>query len=618
MNLRYKLFTAFLGLIIIPLFTLGMIMFFVTYNSIEKKYSQQSEYSLKAISYSISNVFKDMNNVTDNGIATSVFHMALSAEDPSKQDLTDAEQLSLNASQRNFRSLLYNHPSISYAFLYNFNGKGSSEIVSIFTKENFRTLPYEKFKGSELYQEVMELNGVPKWLAPHEYPELTGTEPVFTQIRLIKELSFFQDIGILVVQIKNWEFESIFRNLKIGDSSQKVSFMLVNDNGMILLDPDHGLDGQDLSAFTAKKMTYKPGFQSFRTEFAGDKSILSVYHLKDYPWSLVSVTSWDSLSREVTVFARWFVAVIFLCLLAAVIFNLFFMNRIAGGIAVIVRFMRRVEDGDLTTRVEEKGNDEMTLLARGINDLMNKIQMLFNRIQVEQHRKNQAEMRVLQAQIKPHFLFNTLESINVLAVQNEGRKVSEMVYRLAGILRISIQDRDEITLQEEITHLRNYLDIQKFRFEDLFDYVIEIPDELLGCGILKLTLQPLVENSIQHGFEGIGYHGLVKVTVREERGNLILRIEDNGIGMTPAQLSIFQYMVHDPVETESPGRNGEGVRHEERRGLGVRSVADRIRIEYGNRYGIFICASPGAGTVIQCVIPKYEQGEDHYAKGTAG
>lgn len=617
MNLRYKLFTAFLGLIIIPLFILGMIMFFVTYNSIEKKYSQQSEYSLKAISYSISNVFKDMNNVTDNGIATSVFHMALSADDPSKQDLTDAEQLSLNASQRNFRSLLYNHPSISYAFLYNFNGKGSSEIVSVFTKENFRTLPYDKFKGSALYQEVMELNGVPKWLAPHEYPELTGTEAVFTQIRLIKELSFFQNIGILVVQIKNWEFESIFRNLKIGGSNQKVSFMLVNDDGMILLDPDRKLDGQSLSSFTTKNITYKQGFQSFKTQFGGEKSILSVYHLKDYPWSLVSVTSWGTLSREVTVFARWFVAVIFLCFLAAVIFNLFFMNRITGGIAVIVRFMRRVEDGDLTTRVEEKGNDEMTLLAKGINDLMNKINMLFNRIQVEQRRKNQAEMRVLQAQIKPHFLFNTLESINVLAVQNEGNKVSEMVYRLASILRISIQDRDEITLHEEITHLRNYLDIQKFRFEDVFDYEIDIPEELMNCGILKLTLQPLVENSIQHGFEGIGYHGRVMVKGWEDQGNLILRIQDNGIGMTSAQLSMFQYMISDSAEPSAVSQAEQGM-HQERRGLGVRSVADRIRIEYGSRYGIFICASPGEGTIIQCVIPKYEQGEDHYAKSIIG
>lgn len=165
------------------------------------------------------------------------------------------------------------------------------------------------------------------------------------------------------------------------------------------------------------------------------------------------------------------------------IFNLFFMNRITGAIAVIVRFMRRVEDGDLTSRVEVKGNDELTLLGKGFNDLMDKINRLFNRIHLEQRRKNQAEMRVLQAQIKPHFLFNTLESINVLAIQNEGKKVSEMVYRLASILRISIQDREEITLDEEIKHLRNYLDIQKFRFEDLFEYDIDIPQELMSCGI---------------------------------------------------------------------------------------------------------------------------------------
>lgn len=115
----------------------------------------------------------------------------------------------------------------------------------------------------------MDLNGVPKWLAPHEYPELTGTEPVFTQIRLVKELSFFQNIGILVVQIKNWELESIFRNLKIGDSNQDVSFMLVNDDGMILFDPDQKLDGQDIQSFANKEITFKKGFRVLKQSITG-------------------------------------------------------------------------------------------------------------------------------------------------------------------------------------------------------------------------------------------------------------------------------------------------------------------------------------------------------------
>jgi len=295
----------------------------------------------------------------------------------------------------------------------------------------------------------------------------------------------------------------------------------------------------------------------------------------------------------------------------ALLFNLLFMNRITGTIGVIVRFMRKVEDGDLSARVDEKGDDELLLLQQGFNNQMAKINELFEQVKREQFQKANAELRVLQAQIKPHFLFNTLESINVLAVQNEGRKVSEMVLRLANILRISIQDKEEISLSLEIEHLKNYLEIQKFRFDDLFDYEIDIPDEMIGCQLLKLTLQPLVENSIQHGFEGIEYQGMIKVTGRMEADRITLRVEDNGIGMTNEALSKIQYLDWDnPAYHES----GSYPNHE-RRGLGLRSVYDRLRLKYGVRYGLFICSQPGYGTVIQCVIPKYELGDKNETEG---
>lgn len=254
MNLRNKLFTAFIVLIIVPVCILGVVTYIVSSHSIEEKYSRQTEYSLKSISYSIGTVLRQMDNVTDNGIATSVFHMALAAKDPSKQDLNE-EQLSLNNSQRNFRNLLYNHPAISYAFLYNLHGA----VVSVFTKENFKTMPFEDFKKQPLYREVMELNGVPKWIAPHEYPELTGTEPVFTQIRLVKELSYFKNIGILVVQIKNWDIESIFRNLSPTQNMQSTQFLLVNDDGLILYDPNKTLEGKPISSVMKKRSGSAPG-----------------------------------------------------------------------------------------------------------------------------------------------------------------------------------------------------------------------------------------------------------------------------------------------------------------------------------------------------------------------
>lgn len=604
MNLRNKLFTAFLGLIIIPLLVLGLFTFFVTYNSIEKKYSQQAEYSLKAISYSILNVFKEMENVTDTGIATSVFTTALKADDPDSQDLINSKQLKLNERQRNFRNLLYNHPAISYAFLYNMNKKSTP--VPIFTKEDFGALPYSKFKESHLYQEVIELNGVPKWIAPHEYPELTGMEPVFTQIRLVKNIESLRKEGILVVQIKRLEFERIFRNLTLPNNLQDTSFLLVNDEGLVLFDPKDRSDGKNMSAFMDRQINYGSDYQSFKSKFDGVESVVSIHKLEGYPWNIISVTKWHSLSQEVTAFAKWFIVILGLCLVTAVAFNKFFMNRITGTIGVIVRFMRRVEDGDLSARVEEKGEDELLLLSRGFNDLMDRINRLFDQIRMEQRQKTEAHMRLLQAQIKPHFLFNTLESINVLAVQNEGRKVSEMVYRLASILRISIQDKEEITLEEEIKYLKSYLEIQKFRFEDLFDYEIDVPKELLTCRILKLTLQPLVENSIQHGFEGIDYKGMLRIKAWSERGNLIVHVEDNGRGMSPEQLSLFEYMVPEEKEARRSGEDNLKVNHE-RRGLGLRSVADRIRIQYGDYYGLFICSNQPGGTVIHCVIPNHER-----------
>ncbi|WP_338706500.1 sensor histidine kinase [Paenibacillus amylolyticus] len=609
MNLRMKLALAFLLLIIVPMCALGIGMFLVTSHTIEKKYNQQAEYALQAISYNIENVFQQINNVTDNGIATSVFQMALNAKDPTKQDLGTGNQLSLNASQRNFRSLLYNYPFISYAFLYDLRSSENNQIVSIFTKENFQALPFQQFKVHPLFNEIQQLNGVPKWLAPLEYPELTGVEPVFTQIRLVKELSYFQNIGVLVVQIKKGEIDRIFRHLQISDSAQDTSFLLINEEGLIVYDPAGIYNGENMQNLGVESGRYGPGFSSVRTVFDGKESIISQYHLKNYNWSLVSVTSWEALSAETNAFAGWSVIIILSCLLAAMIFNLFFMNRITGNIAVLVRFMRRVDDGDFNARVEGKGFDEMQLLAQGFNELLDRIGGLFRRVRAEQEQKAQAELRVLQAQIKPHFLFNTLESINGLALRGEGRKVSEMVTRLGNMLRISIQDQEEIPLGEEIRHLQSYLEIQQYRFSDLFTYEIDIPPDLYSSILLKLTLQPLVENSIQHGFEGITYPGVLRISAYAERDHLVLCVEDNGIGIPQEMLARFEYMAEDPPE-DMLTEGAESLSSiTERRGLGLRSVADRIRIQYGAGYGIFICSAPGYGTVIRCIIPLYEQEE---------
>ncbi|OPA81307.1 two-component sensor histidine kinase [Paenibacillus selenitireducens] len=606
MNLRFKLFTAFLSLIIIPLVVIGTSAYFFISDMIEKKYSQQSEITLKAISQSANILFMEMDKVTDSTIASKAIQDVLL----NGSAYAENDPIKMNKLQTEFRDMLVLHPSVSFAYMYTFRDSG---ITKIYSRGNSNEMDFEAFKHYSLYRTVIQRDGIPKWVGPYEHPELTGDESVFTQIRVVKDISTLANQGVLFVQIKSSGLESLFRTFRVDQDAHDIRFFIVNDEGLVYFDSSNQLQKDNIKNYLKKNVKLGKSFQSNRMMFDGKESVVSSSGLGRENWHIVSVTSWDSLSREVNLYIKWLAILISLSLLAALLFNLIFMNRITRSITHIVRLMRRVEEGDMWVRMDERGKDEINMLSRGFNQLIDRINELFERVKLEQQHKNKAEMRLLQAQIKPHFLFNTLESINVLAIQNEGRKVSQMVYRLASILRISIQDKEEISISQEIEHLRSYLEIQKFRFTELFDFEINIPDEVMRCTILKLTLQPLVENSIQHGFDGIQFQGIIEVTGSIDGNDVVIMVRDNGIGMSNKQLNKFQYMVTD----DTGSFRVEDPVQDERRGLGVRSVADRIRIQYGYRYGLYICSEEQHGTVIQVRIPKYGPGDVNEAKSDA-
>ena len=286
-------------------------------------------------------------------------------------------------------------------------------------------------------------------------------------------------------------------------------------------------------------------------------------------------------------------------LLSAVLFDVFFVNRVAQSIIKVVRKMRLVEQGLLDIRVTAQGKDETVLLANSFNSMVERIGNLLSEVRREQGRKQHAEMMLMQAQIKPHFLFNTLESINALAAQNEGAKIMLMVRRLSNLLRTSMHHTEEIRINQEIEHVRSYLEIQKYRFEELFSYELNVPAEALDYSILKLTLQPLVENSIQHGFDGYeDGQGKIEIDVITELYQIVIMVRDNGLGMSASVLNKLAAGSDPSSNLTNAAEIGE------RRGLGLRNVADRLRIHYGPAFGLWICSQEGSGTVIRCVIPK--------------
>lgn len=591
MNLRKKMFTAFFLFIIFPLVIIGAIAYALMQNIIERNFNDQAELTIKAVGSNVSFIFKEANTYSEYWrFKDHVNHMF---------DLTwyDAEnKITIGK--------LLNSTFLSFSPVYQvtlINLEGGTVRASKGPATSSLPISFADLQRHPIFADVQKLNGVPQWIGPYEYPEITGSTEMYANIRMMRDPDSMNVKGYLLQNLNLSELDNIFR-LFLHNQPAESRFMIFNQEGMILHDSGQELAGSSLFDHVPNEnLRLNEGFASKKTNFNGTESMMTIYKfdlgLEGIPdWHLVYITPWAHISEKTMSVLKTVAVIIALCIISALLFNVFFVNRYIRFIIHFVSMMKHVELGNLNIRVPVKGKDETTVLARGFNSLVHRIATLLDEVKTEQQRKNKAELMLLEAQIKPHFIFNTLESINALAIQNEGKKVSQLVYRLGSMLRM-FEHQEEIPLAMEMDYLRNYLEIQSYRFENLFTYEIDLPDALKKYFILKLTLQPLVENSIQHGFEGIESGGVISIKVEEHKEQLILWIQDNGCGIPEHVLRRLQYKTSQ-MNLRRKTVNGE------RLGLGITNVADRLRIHYGPEYGIMIC-SDQTGTTIKCAIPKY-------------
>ncbi|NIK76948.1 sensor histidine kinase YesM [Paenibacillus castaneae] len=597
MNLRPKLMLAFIFLIIIPMIGLGIFSFLHSETLLEKKYSEQTEISLRAVGGNIRYFFRELDQLSDGNLTSSEVQDTLKY---SKHTTDDASALiAINQAEKEMKRILFQHPAVSFVVLYAKDGT----MFRAFRNDpiTFKPISFVMLEQNSLYKEVMKLGGRPLWIGPYEQRELTGVDPpLFTQMRVVKDMETFNDLGVMITQYKTEEISSMLKAFQNPQADAvETRYLIVNKSGLIMLDSKNEFDGHNINEQTNSLPQLTNNYVSSRVEFEGVDSLVSSYQLDRNEWTLISVKPWNSLTNENVRFVQWIGMITVLGLLSAVLFNVFFVNRVAKSIIKVVRKMKLVEQGMLDIRITAQGKDETVLLAKSFNSMVERIGSLLSEVRREQARKQHAEMMLMQAQIKPHFLFNTLESINALAAQNEGAKIMLMVRRLSNLLRTSMHHSEEIGINQEIEHVRSYLEIQKYRFEELFTYELNVSTEALDYSILKLTLQPLVENSIQHGFEGYeDGQGIISLDVCVQAHQIVIMVSDNGRGMSTGvltKLAANSYPSSKPSNTAEIG---------ERRGLGLRNVADRLRIHYGPSFGLWICSEEGSGTVIRCVIPK--------------
>lgn len=271
--------------------------------------------------------------------------------------------------------------------------------------------------------------------------------------------------------------------------------------------------------------------------------------------------------------------------------SFYISQTIASPIKEINEITNQVASGDFSVRTHIAKGQELKQLSTSLNQMIEKIENLVDEVRTEQINLRQAELELLQSQINPHFLYNTLDTIVWLAETGDQKKVVSMVESLSDFFRISLnQGKDIITLDEEIGHVTSYLEIQGIRYQDILSYEITREDSLKDYLIPKISLQPLVENALYHGIKNKRGKGKISIKTIPGEKNYIIEISDNGIGMTKEQLEKIRSAVYEPNETE-------------RSSYGLYNVNERIRLKYGNEYGLSFDSIYREGTVVRVLLP---------------
>ena len=393
--------------------------------------------------------------------------------------------------------------------------------------------------------------------------------------------------GVLLLDIRYSSLEQLLNSVALGNAGY---IYLIGDDGKLIYHPKNQLiDSGRVQENHRETVNWRDGIHE--EIFQGEKRFVTVKTVGYTGWKLVGITPAKGISFSGVKTRLFIVFVILLILFLLVLINYYISSRITNPIHELENSVGELEDGNLEAEISIKGSYEIQHLGRSITSMAQQIQVLMKDIVAEHESKRKSEFDTLQSQINPHFLYNTLDII-VWMIENEQKSEAvKVVTALARFFRISLsRGKSIIRVSDELEHVRNYLMIQHMRFKNKFTYQIQADDDVLEMASLKLMLQPLVENAIYHGMEFMDGDGEILIRASKKGDELLFSIEDNGLGMCPEQV---ERLLTDTSHV--PSRRGSGI--------GVRNVNERIRLYFGEDYGLEIDSEPDEGTRIYIHLP---------------
>ena len=395
-------------------------------------------------------------------------------------------------------------------------------------------------------------------------------------------------LGVILIDISLKRFEEIIKGNYIGE---KGFFYILDKNQDIVYSPVNPI-------IYRIKRDLLNGESDSIVKTINNESFKIMYNTSNKTgWKTIGVFSLKDILSDVTEMKKNVAIIIIITLFLAVFSVIIFTSSIVRPIKELNGLMKRVELGDLDLQFDEKEfKDEFGELGHSFNHMIKEIKELIDMVYKEQRGKRKAEIKILQAQIKPHFLYNTLDTIGWMAEDYGANDIVEVVGALTKVFRIGLnKGREVIKVSEEIEHINSYMIIQKVRYEDKLDYNINYDENLKNVPMLKLTTQPIVENAIYHGIKQKRGKGNISINFINVDDNLIIKISDNGAGMDEDKLREINSMLESDSIRSITSESGSGY--------GIYNVNSRIKLTYGNQYGLKYFSKINNGTMVEITIP---------------
>ncbi|MEK4435111.1 MULTISPECIES: cache domain-containing sensor histidine kinase [Paenibacillus] len=566
LSFRSKLFLVFVLVTIIP-------MMLLVYFSFELTKSKLTEQLYINMMNSTAQITKNLENKLDSyeHISASIYLDNRLANYLTTEYQDDPSYLDVyNYIGNRIDTIMAAYPDFDSAFIYSDNPS--------LPKDNYYIKPITpEVEETELVQKLKQSYGNIIHLSS---PQTADGPAMFTLARLLNNNSNQYPYGMLVFQIS----ESVIYSLMEKEAGGKDIFIM-NDQGVILSSADKKLINTRLPELLDQQFDDSLSGR-FDTTYQGVKA-LAVYNTLKNGWKTVSIFPYESIIKDAKSLSQLMIKVSLAFIGVALLLIYITASLFSKRIRTLIRMIRRIERGDFTpTHEEQLGSDEIGQLHFAFQQMTIRLRSLITEVYQKELQSKEAELDLLQAQINPHFLYNTLGSISSLAIKHQDPQIQEMVLNLAKFYRISLnKGKSVLTINEELKLTQSYNAIQLIRFKGQLNFIYTIDQAILPYSTVKLALQPFVENAIIHAVWNQERPLNIHIKGVFENDSIILSVMDDGMGMSrETLLSLLE---------DKPGR-----------GYGISNVDRRIKLKFGENYGVHVYSRLGAGTTVQIILPQ--------------